>query len=80
MHFGPMRGSQNYQPVEKPKIASVIVWYDRSLRLHTALFVDDEGNQLGVAHYACGQEEKKSMVKTMKGFVGETAPDYQVWW
>jgi hypothetical protein len=50
-------------------------WYDRSLRLWTCLWLDAEGNQLGIAQYANRRDEKDELVELMK----VTEPcDYQV--
>jgi hypothetical protein len=51
------------------------VWYDRSLRLWTCLWLDEEGYQVGTAQYAVRKHEKKDLVERMK----VTDPcDYQV--
>ena len=50
-------------------------WYDRSLRLWTCLWLDAEGNQLGIAQYANRRDEKDDLVEMMK----MTDPrDYQI--
>jgi hypothetical protein len=50
-------------------------WYDRSLRLWTCLWLDEEGYQLGSAQYARDRAEKDELVERMK----VTEPcDYQV--
>lgn len=70
----------NQEPKEV-KIASVDCWYDRSIRAHTALFLDAEGNQVGCAHYAYGQADKKAMLKRMQAYVGtvdKVPSDYMV--
>ena len=42
----------DYKPrAEAPKISRIEYWYDRSLRLWTILVQDEEGNQIGDAHY-----------------------------
>lgn len=50
-------------------------FWDRSLRLWTCLWLDEEGNQLGIAQYAPRRDEKDNLIKVMK----TTNPcDYQV--
>ena len=50
-------------------------WYDRSLRLWTCLWLDEEDNQVGTAQYAVSRAEKEDLVERMK----VTDPcDYQV--
>jgi hypothetical protein len=50
-------------------------WYDRSLRLWTALWLDPEGNQLGIAQYAVRKTELLLMIDRMT--VSEPC-DYQI--
>ncbi len=50
-------------------------WYDRSLRLWTALWLDDEGNQLGIAQYAVRRAELKPLLERMKN---SEPQEYQV--
>ena len=50
-------------------------WYDRSLRLWTALWLDSEGNQLGIAQYAVRRVELKPLLERMKN---SEPQDYQV--
>jgi hypothetical protein len=50
-------------------------FWDRSLRLWTCLWLDEEGNQLGIAQYANRRDEKDDLVDLMK----MTDPcDYQI--
>lgn len=51
------------------------VWWDRSLRLWTCLWLDEEGNQLGIAQYANRRAEMLELVEHMK--VNDPC-DYQV--
>jgi hypothetical protein len=41
-------------------------WYDRSIRLWTCLWLDDEDNQRGIAQYAVNRAEMKELVGKMK--------------
>jgi hypothetical protein len=41
-------------------------WYDRSIRLWTCLWLDEEGNQHGIAQYATIRGEMKELVAKMK--------------
>lgn len=41
-------------------------WYDRSIRLWTCLWLDEEGNQRGIAQYAVNRAEKDAIVAKMK--------------
>jgi hypothetical protein len=41
-------------------------WYDRSIRLWTCLWLDEEGNQHGIAQYAVNRAEKDLVVSLMK--------------
>ena len=50
-------------------------WYDRSIRLWTALWLDVEGNQLGIAQYAVRKAELQPMIDRMA--VSEPC-DYQI--
>jgi len=51
------------------------VWYDRSLRLWTCLWLGKDGDQLGTAQYAVRKHEKDDLVERMK--VSDPC-DYQV--
>jgi hypothetical protein len=54
---------------------TIEAWYDRSLRLWTCLWLDEEGNQHGIAQYAVRRSEMNELVARMK----TTEPkDYQV--
>jgi hypothetical protein len=54
---------------------TIDTWYDRSMRLWTCLWLDENGYQLGVAQYAPRRAEMEELVKRMK----VTGPkDYQV--
>jgi hypothetical protein len=54
---------------------TIDAWYDRSLRLWTCLWLDEEGYQVGTAQYAVCRAEKDVVVARMK----TTEPcDYQV--
>jgi hypothetical protein len=54
---------------------TIDVWYDRSLRLWTCLWLDEEGNQVGSAQYAVRRAEMLSLTSRMKS----TDPqEYQV--
>lgn len=54
---------------------TIDVWYDRSIRLWTCLWLDEEGNQHGIAQYAVRRSEKDTLVKRMKN---SEPTDYQV--
>jgi len=41
-------------------------WYDRSIRLWTCLWLDEEGNQHGIAQYAINRAEMNDLVAKMK--------------
>lgn len=45
---------------------SIQAWYDRSIRLWTCLWLDEEGNQHGAAQYAVRRAEKDNLVELMK--------------
>lgn len=45
---------------------SIEAWYDRSIRLWTCLWLDEEGNQHGIAQYAVNRAEKDLVVSAMK--------------
>lgn len=50
-------------------------WYDRSIRLWTCIWLDEEGFQHGAAQYAVRRAEKDDLVERMK----KSEPcDYQV--
>jgi hypothetical protein len=54
---------------------TIEAWYDRSLRLWTCLWLDEEDNQHGIAQYAVRRSELNGLVARMK----TTEPkDYQV--
>jgi hypothetical protein len=50
-------------------------WYDRSLRLWTCLWLDEEGNQHGCAQYAVRRAEKDLVVSRM---MTSEPCDYQI--
>ena len=50
-------------------------WYDRSLRLWTCLWLDEEGFQQGLAQYAINRAEMLELVELMKN---SEPCDYQV--
>lgn len=50
-------------------------WYDRSLRLWTCLWINDQGFQQGTAQYAKNKAERDEVIKLMK--TSEPC-DYQV--
>lgn len=50
-------------------------WYDRSIRLWTCLWVDEEENQCGIAQYAVRRAEKDALVERMKT---SDPTDYQI--
>lgn len=54
---------------------AIETWYDRYIRLWTCLWVDEEGNQCGIAQYAVRRAEKDLLVERMK--TSEPC-DYQV--
>jgi hypothetical protein len=41
-------------------------WYDRSIRLWTCLWLDEEGNQHGIAQYAINRAEMNDLATKMK--------------
>jgi hypothetical protein len=45
---------------------TIEAWYDRSIRLWTCLWLDEEGNQHGIAQYAVNRAEKDLVVSLMK--------------
>lgn len=54
---------------------SIDAWYDRSIRLWTCLWRDEEGNQHGIAQYAVRRSEKDELVNLMKT---SEPTDYQI--
>jgi len=53
----------------------VTEFYDRSLRLWTCLWIDEQGNQNGEAQYAPRRDEKDRLVDRMEN---HEPVDYQV--
>jgi hypothetical protein len=54
---------------------TIEAWYDRSIRLWTCLWLDEEGNQHGIAQYAVNRAEKDQLVDQMKT---SEPRDYQI--
>lgn len=54
---------------------TIETFYDRSLRLWTCLWIDEEGFQVGTAQYANNRTEKDELVELMKN---SEPCDYQV--
>jgi hypothetical protein len=54
---------------------TVEAWYDRTIRLWTCLWLDEEGNQHGIAQYAVNRAEKDQLVGQMKT---SEPRDYQI--